>query len=170
MRKLHILKTLVDVFWFTSILAGIFLLFFIPYILISGEIIDIPIKIHDKTFIIDDFASKVFVIVNVIAFYIFVFGIYHFRKLLEQFRKRIIFEEENSFLLNQIGKCLLTASLISGISEFIFNLVKRSSLEVKLGTGFSSFLFAASIGLFFMVLSTVFKIARKAKLENDLTI
>jgi hypothetical protein len=170
MRKLQILKTFIDVFWFASILSGIIILFLVPYLFISGEKFDIPIKIYDRSIILDNLSSKIILTINVVAFYIFAFGVFKLRKLLELFRKTIIFEEENCLLLKQIGICFLLASLTSGISGFAYNIIGHSKMELKFSTGFDSFLFTASIGLFFMVLSEVFKIAKKATQENELTI
>ena len=85
------------------------------------------------------------------------------------FQKRIIFEKENIRLLNEIGLCFLATSILSGIPILIYQIIyKKISLEF--GGSFNSFLFSSSLGLFFMVLSEVFKIAKKSKEENGLTI
>ena len=170
MRKLQILKTFIDIFWFSSLLSGIFLPFFIGYFLFSDEKFDVPIKISGQVIELDNVWSKPILIANVIAFYIFAFGVFKLRKLLELFRKRLIFEEENTRLLHEIGMCFLTTSVFSSASMFAYNLLVKSNLTITSSTDFSSFLFTASIGLFFMVLSEVFKIARTSKLENDLTV
>lgn len=170
MRKLQILKTFIDLFWFTSLLMAVSFVVFLPYLFISGEKFDIPIKINGNTIVIVDLFTKIILTIYIIAFYIFVFGIFKLRKLLELFRKRIIFEEQNSLLLNQIGLCFLGVSILSGLAGFGYFINKNEKMELTLNNGFDSFLFTASIGLFFMVLSEVFKIAKKAKQENDLTI
>ena len=170
MRKLQILKTCIDVFWFTSLLTAVFCLIFIPYMFISGETFDVPVKINGNTIVLADLFNKIILTVCIIAFYIFAFGVFKLRKLLELFRKRIIFEEQNSLLLNQIGLCFLTASALSGAASLVYSFVKKDQVQLMLSSGFDSFLFTASIGLFFMVLSEVFKIAKKATQENDLTI
>lgn len=170
MRKLQILKTFVDVFWFMSLLSGIALLIFIPFALFSEDKFDIPIKISGHAIVIDTVLSKIILILNVISFYVFAFGVFKLRKLLELFRKRLIFEELNTLLLNQIGICFLTTSVISSTAEVAYNTFVQRNLTITSTTDFGSFLFTASIGLLFMVLSEVFKIARNIRLENDMTI
>lgn len=170
MRKLQILKTFIDIFWFMSLITAVGCLVFLPILFMSDEMFDVPFKINGNTIVVVDLFTKIILSVYIIAFYIFAFGVFKLRKLLELFRKKIIFEEQNSLLLNQIGICFLTSSALSAICGFIYATVGNNKLEFALNNGFDSFLFTASISLFFMVLSEVFKIARKATTENDLTI
>jgi hypothetical protein len=54
------------------------------------------------------------------------------------------------------------------VPSFLYRLLYKSKFEIDLS--FSPFILTLALGLFFMVLSEVFKIARTAKEENELTI
>lgn len=170
MRKLQILKALLDLFCFFSVLAFVLMLVFIPLMFFNDEILkDIPIKINGEKLLIVDFTTKIILIFEIFAFGIFAFGIYKLRMVLSLFQKRIIFESENIQLLNQVGICFLATSFLSGIPMIVYQMHHRN-INIEFGGSFNSFLFSASLGLFFMVLSEVFKIAKRAKEENELTI
>ena len=91
-------------------------------------------------------------------------------KLLVHFSKRQIFEDAPITLLDTIGKYFVLASLLTGVPAFIYNITVKNETKISFGGAFDSFLFTASLGLFFMVLSEVFKIAKNMKEENDLTV
>jgi Protein of unknown function (DUF2975) len=170
MRKLQILKALLNLFWFFSMLAIVLMLVFIPFMFFKDAILkDIPIKINGEKLLIVDFTTKIILVFEIFAFAIFAFGIYKLRKLLNLFQKKIIFEFENIQLLNQIGICFLATSVFSGIPMIAYQ-IKYKNINFEIGGSFNSFLFSASLGLFFMVLSEVFKLAKKSKEENELTI
>ncbi|MBC7522871.1 MAG: DUF2975 domain-containing protein [Flavobacterium sp.] len=171
MRKLQILKTLIDLFWFFSIIAVVGMLFFIPFMFLSKEVVDIPIKINGVLIKVDSIETKLILTVVVISFLIFAYGIYLFRKVLSLFQKRIIFDNVIILLLNNIGKCFLIASILSSTALFLYPFIyKNKVVSIEFGSGFSSFLFTSSLGLFFMVLSEVFTISKNIKEENELTI
>lgn len=170
MKKLQILKTVLDIFFVFLIIAIIAMFIFIPYIIYSDEVIDIPLKINGVNVVAKDWSTKMLLMLCFVAYCFFVYGIFQLRKVMVLFSKRIIFDYQVVQLLNQVGKCFLAASLITSIPLFIYNLIHRSHADIEFGGGFSSFLFSASLGLLFMVLSEVFNIAKNLKEENDLTV
>ena len=170
MRKLQILKTLVDLFWFFSIIAIVFLIIFIPFMFFTNQVIDIPIKINGGEIIVIDLSTKFLLLVAVISYFFFVYGIFELRKVLSLFQKRIIFDAEVITLLDKTGKSFFLASIISTIAVLAYSIINKPEVSIEFGGDFSSFLFTSSLGLFFMVLSEVFKIAKNMKEENELTI
>jgi hypothetical protein len=62
--------------------------------------------------------------------------------------------------------------MISGISSsilfFVFRLFSDSKFQMSLGL--TPYIFVICLGLFFMILSEVFMVAKHAKDENELTI
>ena len=170
MRKLYLLKALADLFWFLSVIAIMGMLAFLPILFLSKEPIDIPIKINGEKILAVDLISKLILLGYTIAYCFFMYGIFLFRKVLNHFAKRQIFEETVINLLNKIGKLFLIASLISGLISFFSKIYLEREAELGIGSSFDSFLFSASLGLFFMVLSEVFANAKNIKEENDLTI
>lgn len=170
MRKLQILKTLVDLFWFFSIIAIIALIFFIPFMFFSKEVIDVPIKVNGEIILIDSITTKLLLTVVIISYFLFAYGIFLFRKVLSLFQKRIIFSDEVIILLNKVGKSFLLSSILTACTLLVYKLTHKSDVSIEFGGGFSSFLFTASLGLFFTVLSEVFKISKTMKDESDLTV
>lgn len=170
MKKLQILKALVDLFWLFSIIAIISLTLFIPFMFFSKDLIDIPLKINGEIILIDSFNTKFILAVIIISYFVFVYGIFQFRKVLILFQKRIIFSDEVIMRLDKVGKSFLLSSVVSSAALLTYNVTHKSDMSIEFGGGFSSFLFTASLGLFFMVLSEVFKISKIMKEETDLTV
>lgn len=171
MKKLYILKALVDLLWFFSIIVIATMAIFLPFLFFSSEPMDIPIKIGETKVTAMDLATKFMLLGLVIAYCFFVYGLFLFRKVLVLFSKRQIFEDSVIVLLNKIGKFFLIASLLAVLMDFLGKLYIENKVEFGIEGGFfDSFLFTASLGLFFMVLSEVFANAKNIKEENDLTI
>lgn len=170
MRQLNILKSILDFFWFFSILGVIAVIIFLPFYLFGTEI-DIPIKIKAQEITKNDLFSKVIVFLNVVSGLLFLYSIYLLRKVVSLFQKREIFNDQVVRLFDKIGKLIIVSSLISNISLFIFKIVEKNQTNLTLDLGsYDSFLISISLGLFFIVISTVFKIATRMKEENELTI
>ncbi|WP_394758326.1 DUF2975 domain-containing protein [Flavobacterium sp.] len=167
MKKLNLLKTIVDYFWVISLIATPLFLFFVFYLLFTGETLDIPIKINGLEVKTVDLASKIILIFGVFSYLLFLYGIYYFKKLLYLFQLRKIFVDEVVDYFNKIGYVFLLSAILAGIPLFIYKILKN---EVNLELGGSPFLYLISLGLFFLVLSEVFKIAKNMKEENDLTV
>ena len=87
------------------------------------------------------------------------------------FQKREIFNDQVIHLFNRIGQLVIASSLISNVSLFIYKFVVKDHVGLSLDLGsYDSFLISISLGLFFIVISAVFKIATRMKEENELTI
>lgn len=170
MKKLHLLKTFIDIFWFFSIIAIVGITIVTPFMLFSSEPFDLPVKVNGERITVIDIPSKILVVFLSVASYFFVYGIHLLRKLLDLFSKRQIFEELSITLLNKIGKCFVLASFITSIPAFFYNVIFKNNISVDFGGGFESFFFTASLGLFFMVLSEVFRMGKTIKEENELTV
>ena len=167
MRKLNILKTVLD-FFYVFTLIGIVI--FVPFYLFSSEM-SIPIKIKGQEFTSTGIFSKIIVLINVVSGLLFFYSIYLLRKVVGMFQNREIFNDEIVRLFNLIGKLIVISSILSSGSIFIYNMIERNHLGLSLDFGsYDSFLISLSIGLFFMVISEIFKIATAMKAENELTI
>jgi hypothetical protein len=107
----------------------------------------------------------------VVSGLLFLYSIYLLRKVVGLFQKREIFNEEIVKLFNLIGQLVIASSLISNVSLFIYKFVVKDHSDLTLDLGsYDSFLISISLGLFFIVISAVFKIATRMKEENELTI
>ena len=170
MRKLNILKTVLDLFWIFSIIGAIGILIFLPFYLISNDM-DIAIKIKGQEILNQNAFTKVIVLINIISGFVFLYSIYLLRKVVGLFQKREIFKMEVVRLFNLIGKLIVLSSIISNVANFIYNMVEKNHLGLSIDFGsYDSFLISVSIGLFFMVISEIFKIAMNIKEESELII
>lgn len=170
MRKLNILKAVLDLFWFFTLISIAGMLLFIPFYLFSSDI-DIALKIKGQEILATTILAKIVVFVNVISGLLFFYSIYLLRKLVGLFQKREIFNDEVVRLFNLIGRLVIASSIISTVSLFIYNAVEKNHLGLSLDFGsYDSLLISVSLGLFFMVISEIFKIAKNIKEESDLMI
>jgi hypothetical protein len=167
MKKLNFLKAIVDFVWIMALISIPFLVFFIGYLLVSKETFDIPIKMNGIEITILDLNAKLALFIATASYIVIIYSLFLFRKLLHLFQLKIIFDETTIFYLNRIGGLFIISGLLSGIPAFFFKLAER---EIKIEIGSDSLLYLISLGLFFMVLSEVFKIAKTMKEENELTV
>ncbi|WP_329805908.1 DUF2975 domain-containing protein [Flavobacterium facile] len=167
MRKLNFLKTIVDYLWMISLITYPLLLLFSIITIFNNEVFDVPIKLYGNEVILDSVIHKIGFLILVSGFSLVILAIYNFRKLLRLLQEKKIFETETSSLFYKIGQLIIYFSFIDIIVETILNLSKNN---VILNIGFGTFLSFLSLGLFFIVLSEVFKIGQKIKEQNELTI
>ena len=167
MRKLLLLKTIIDILWIISMPILLIILFIIPYIFLSDDYSSIPIKINENTISHIDFISKGVLSIMASSTLLVLYCIYLFKKVLLLFSQRRMFDDSVLINLNKIGEILIWFSIINIIGSFIYNLnLNKVSFEISI----SPLILTLSLGLFFMVLSEIFKIAKDTKEENDLTV
>ena len=167
MRKLNILKAIVDFVWIMSFITIPALLTFFGYILLSKEPIGIPITLNGVEVEVIDLQTKTLLLFIILAALLILYCLFLFRKILRDFQKRKIFDLEVIKNLNTIGISLLISALFTGIPAFLIKIIKK---EASFEMGLNSYVMLFCLGLFFMVLSEVFTIAKKQKEENELTI
>ena len=102
MRKLNILKSILDLFWLFSLIALVATIAFLPFYLFSSDM-DIAIKIRGQEIPNQNAFTKVVVFINVISGLVFLYSIYLLRKVVGLFQKREIFKIEIVRLFNLIG-------------------------------------------------------------------
>ncbi|PQJ77369.1 DUF2975 domain-containing protein [Polaribacter glomeratus] len=167
MRKLSILKATVDLLWiFSTPIILILLSFSIAIFFIDlGEF---NIEMNSVNFNENDMLSKVLFAISSLNYLLIIAALYFFRKVLNSFIRVKIFEETVSKLFKKIGNLLI----ISGFISLIISIISTIYFEQKVTLEFSlnQHLVIICLGLFFLILSEIFKIATSAKQENDLTI
>jgi hypothetical protein len=167
MRKLNLLKAIVDFVCIMSFIAIPILLVFIGIVFISNEYLNIPIKMNGLEVNITDINSKILFLFLILSSLLLIYGLFLFRKVLRLFQQKRIFDFEVINGFKKIGFTLVISSLLSGIPDFILKIINgKATLEI----GLSSFVMIFCLGLFFLVLSEVFTIAKNQKEENELTI
>ena len=167
MRKLIFLKTIVDYLWIMSIIVYPLLIVFIGIILFSNEPFDIPINISGINIYTTTLCGKIGLVLSMVNFGIVLFALYNFKSLLNNFRKKIIFEENTYQLLDKIGNLVMLSASIYLISDLLGSFSKS---KIGINLGFGPFLYLMALGLFFKVLSEFFIIGKRIKEDNELTI
>lgn len=166
MKKLNLLKGIVDFVWITMLITIPFMLFFAGMVLLGDEPLDIPLKVNGAILKVVDFQSKIIFIFIIISALIMIYGLFLFRELLKLFQLRIIFDMEIINLMKRLGFVIILSAFLGGIPNFILEIIKNN---ISLSLGLNPFVLLFSLGLFFLVLSEVFTIAKNIKEENDLT-
>jgi len=168
MRKLNILKSILDFLWIVSMPIIIIILIFIPALFFVDDLKGIPFAINGQDLLAIDFISKIILSLVMISYLILLYCLFLFRKVLRFFQQLKLFDVFVHTTMNKIGLLLIISAFLSGVPSFLYSIIYNNKFEIDLS--FSPFILTLSLGLFFMVLSEVFKIAKTAKEENELTI
>ena len=170
MKKINILKTIVDLLWIFSmpvvlIIIGIsFTTFFIDL----SDLSDLSITINTLDFNPNSTLSKILFVISSLNYLLLIVALYFFRKVVTNFVRVRVFEELVISSFKKIGNLLTFSGFISLIISIIGKIYFEQ--KVSLEFGLNQHLVIICLGLFFLVLSEIFKIAKNAKQENDLTI
>ena len=170
MKKINILKTIVDLLWIFSmpvvlIIVGVsFTTFFIDL----SDLSDLNITINTLDINPNSSFSKILFVISSLNYLLLIVALYFFRKVLTNFVRVRVFEEVVISSFKKIGNLLMFSGFISLIISIIGTIYFEQ--KVSLEFGLNQHLVIICLGLFFLVLSEIFKIAKNAKQENDLTI
>ncbi|WP_396181739.1 DUF2975 domain-containing protein [Flavobacterium sp.] len=167
MRNLNLLKTIVNYVWIMSLIFYPISIIICILLLISNEPIDIPLQISGNNIELNTVNSKIAFVIALFNYGLGIYILYLFKKLLNLFYNKLIFEETCYDLLRQIGKLILYSAFIYLICEF---LIKISKDKIGIQFGYGPFIYLIGIGLFFKVLAEVFKVGKRLKEQNELTI
>jgi len=168
MKKINILKAIIDFIWIIAVpITAPVTFFFILFILFKGEK-NIDFDILGIELNLQSFFARVLIALLGICLLLQIYSLHIFRKVLRYFKNIKIFDEFVIQSFNKIGKILI----ISGVSSLIIGFISRIYFhgQVTISLGFQPYLLIIGLGLFFQILSEIFKIAKQAKQENDLTI
>jgi len=168
MRKLNILKTIVEFVWIISMPIILIILFFIPALFFIKDLESIPLRINGMDFLISNLSSKITLAISLCSYLVIIYTIYLFKKILHYFKNLKIFDNYVIVQLNKIGYLLIISSLLNAVPIFIYRLMVKQKFSIDIGL--SPFIILISLGLFFMILSEIFKISQTLKQENDLTV
>ncbi|CEN49702.1 DUF2975 domain-containing protein [Capnocytophaga canis] len=159
MRKIFILKTILDLLFILSIFG---VLSFISFFL------EETIRVNGYDVTADTLFAKIVLWLWYIGYLLFIYILYLFRKTAYLFLRVRIFNEKVVKNLNKIGILLIIITICTDISLMIYSVIERKNIGFRLDT--NPVLFKIAVGLLFMTLSQVLKISTKMKEENDLTI
>ena len=170
MRKLNFLKAILDLFWFFSCLAIVGILVFVGFYLFNADF-EIPFRINGVAIETKTWEAKILVVSGICSGFIFMYSIYCLREVIILFQKKEIFTNKVITYFNTIGIAIIASAVISTVALLVFKVLIRNAAAISVDFGgYDSFLISISLGLFFMVISEIFKIAKNMKEESDLTI
>jgi hypothetical protein len=167
MRKINILKAIVDLLWIFS-MPVILVIFGFSIAIFFIDLGALNIKINSVNFNNDTLFSKTLLFISALNYLLIIAALYFFRKVLNYFIRVKIFENTVIKSFQKIGNLLSVSGIISLITSMIGKLYFEQ--KVSLEFGLNQHLVIICLGLFFLVLSEIFKIAKNQKQENDLTI
>ena len=168
MKKLNILKAIVDLIWIFSMPIIPIVILLVPALFFYDNLSDLNIKINGIELITNDIFSKILMSISVLLYLLIIYCIYLFKKVLLFFIRTKIFDLIVIQSFSKIGNILT----LTGIIYFLISIVSKVYIEQKitLEVGLNANLLLICLGLFFIILSEIFKIAQNTKQENDLTI
>ena len=167
MKKINILKTIVDLLWIFS-MPVVLIIIGVSFTTFFVDLSDLNIELNTINMNQNDLFSKILFVVSSLNYLLLIVALYFFRKVLTNFIRVRIFEEVVISSFKKIGNLLTFSGFISLIISIIGKIYFEQ--KVSLEFGLNQHLVIICLGLFFLVLSEIFKIAKNAKQENDLTI
>lgn len=167
MRRLSLLKNLTDILFFLALIPVVFGVPIIIMVSIMPERVPFGFKWSDE--IADKTGAELITLIALkyIGFILYVYAVFLFRKTLALFQKKIIFDDNVIIYFDRIGKAIAFGYLIQLGGKFVLDMILSNIINISPDP---EPFFIIGLGLFFMVLSDVFLMAKKHKEENDLTI
>ena len=167
MKKINILKAIVDLLWIFS-MPVVLIIIGVSFTTFFVDLSDLNIELNTINMNQNDLFSKILFVISSLNYLLLIVALYFFRKVLTNFVSVRVFEEVVISSFKKIGNLLTFSGFISLIISIIGKIYFEQ--KVSLEFGLNQHLVLICLGLFFLVLSEIFKIAKNAKQENDLTI
>jgi len=168
MRKLFVLKAVVDFGWIVFCIPSILLLSVFSVYMFFDDSIFSEIKINSLTIDNPSLQIKLLILTAVVLVLFLFYCVFLFRKTIRFFQRGNPFDAYVINTYNKIGIILVITGISGALLTVVFWSIIKENIEVRLGI--SPTLFIIGLGLFFMILSETFKISKHAKEENDLTV
>jgi len=167
MKKINILKAIVDLLWIFS-MPVVLIIIGISFTTFFVDLSDLNIEMNTINMNQNDLFSKILFVVSSLNYLLLIVALYFFRKVLTNFVRLRVFEEVVISSFKKTGNLITFSGFISLIISIIGEIYFEQ--KVSLEFGLNQHLVLICLGLFFLVLSEIFKIAKNTKQENDLTI
>lgn len=168
MKKIHILKAIVDFIWIISIPIIPIAILLIPFLFFYDNLSDFNLKINGIELVANNIFAKILMSISIILYLLIIYCIYLFKKVLILFIRTKIFDQVVIKSFSKIGNILTLSGIIYLVISFIGKIYFEQKITLELNLNPNIILIC--LGLFFIILSEIFKIAKNAKQENDLTI
>lgn len=168
MKRLPILKVLAHILFILSIIA---MFFAVPFIFVMAVMPGrIPFEIDNQPAAAYGAETIIYLLASTVGFAFDIYALYLFKKLLRLFERNVIFHPDVIRLLDQIGKAILIGYAICFAADFLYAALVENRMEIDFIDGIDTAIATIGLGVFFLVLSDVFLMAKNIKDENDLTV
>lgn len=174
MRKLILLKTCLDFFFYLLILGAIGVIIMFYALLDSETTAKNPFVLGNHEYLKIDVGVIIVAVFTLLGYLLFVYCVFWLRKVTRLFMKTKLFDVQVIKGFHRIGIGFLLITLFIYVPDKVYmfynNANVNSNFNLLGDVFFDTFWFTLILGLFFMILGTVFKIAKHAKEENELTV
>ena len=110
MKKLNILKSIIDLFWIVSLPLIPFIFIFIGFILFDNSKNGFPITINEIHYDTLNNKTKAILILSLMSYLVLMYCIYLFKKILRSFKMLKIFDDVVLINLKKIGFLLVLSA------------------------------------------------------------
>jgi len=169
MRKLLVIKTLVDYIWIITCIPLIPILLFLSiYIFFTNDPWVNWLSFENINGSVNSIELKIYSLFLILFALTMIYCVYLFRNTLRKFQQRKPFDTLVIHTYKKLGKIMVISGIVITVISFGFKIYYLSKLQLYFGI--TPYLTVIGLGLFFLILSEVFYIAKTAKEENELTI
>ncbi|WP_394907392.1 DUF2975 domain-containing protein [uncultured Mesonia sp.] len=171
MNSLKILRTFIGTLFYLSVLFYIISLGLLSYMKLFSQNLAAIENLHWLS--INASATHDLIFYNwIIVSLLYIFTLKHFKDLVSDFYRKDFFSIHQINRLKNIGILILSIKAVQFLASFISILLTEAKIEFgfHINYDFTGTLFHLVLGLFFLFLSTIFKIAQQNKNEINLTI
>jgi len=168
MKNSILFKTLIDIFYFIHLSGLILIVICLPFGVINPSIVKIQ-GINPEHF---GFIHWALLFITVIAYIIFLRGLFYLRKVARFLLSKGYFTETVILNLKKTGTHFISTGIVYFIIILSLLLLTLSKGKIEIGYDFNllAALFVTIIGLFFTMFSKTLALAKVFKEENELTV
>ncbi|MGY5846230.1 DUF2975 domain-containing protein [Salegentibacter sp. HM20] len=164
-----ILKLLVRASFYLNILIWLFAFIILLYSLFYDSESILNFLLIKTEYNIESANALFFILIfGLIIGSVWIFIIYLFKNLIDSLISGPLFTKKQLTGFNLIGQLLILITVADAFFLFVFRIIFAGRLRIEFD--FFDFWFVIGIGLFFILLSKVFRNANKLKEENELTV
>jgi H+/Cl- antiporter ClcA len=174
MKILNTLRTCIKIFYYLALISLLISVVVIISIIFFQSGFSDVFTINFKEYSVE---SKWETVMLIITAYIPVLvgfcAVYCLKKFVDDISLTNLFSEKQVVFLRKIGVNIIVYIIVSYVISFILDVIYNRT--TKIGFSYeddliSNYFFILIIGLFFIFLSEIFKIAKQHKEENELTV
>ena len=160
MRKIYILKAIVELLWIVT-MPIILLIPLMIFLIFNYDLNDLDFfKINDISLSVSTLLGKVIISILLLSYGFLIYSLYLFKKTLRYFLQLKIFDNYIIISFHKIGVLLTIWGMLTSILTFFSRLYFKQKIVFSIGL--NEHIVVLCLGLFFMILSEVFKIAKNS--------